>query len=168
MPLLVGVPKDPRQGKEELTRLTWSRETIIFVLETGELIRCGPDAEKPAEPLPSLRDTFVSLTKGYKTFESCEGLCYYPTDVQASAVINLENALSGGMDQTLLRFIAAGVNGPAGKRLLLGEDGELDIRSVKEFVRGVARPEDARFLERFCETQMLATYIKETYQDKAQ
>ncbi len=113
-----------------------------------------------------------TLAKSYRAFEGSEGLCYYPTDIQAAAVTSIAGTMKTAMDRAVVQMFETGMasaatgSGPAGKALLTSSAKELDVKAIKEFVRGTARQEDVRFLLKFCETQMFATYIKETYQDK--
>lgn len=86
-----------------------------------------------------------NLSKLYSEFGKREGLCYYPTDLQAKAVKEIYCCIEKGFRKSLF-------------------DGNItsnDINVVKSNIKERTKSEDSEFISKFLETQMLVTFLKD-------
>jgi len=163
VPFLIGIPKDYKENKE-FFNIVWSRDTLIVVLDEGKVYFHGPDPKSlKNSPLPKLKGLKEQIAKGYKAFESETELRYSPSEKQIKAIRSIQQAIEKSFNKLLLNQ----VNKANYKELLNESTKELNIDAAKKLLKKVSHNSDIEFLEKFCETQMLAGYIKEKYENKA-
>jgi len=137
--------------------MSWSRETLIVVLEQNKVFRCGPNNAKIRTPL--LGDLYNFLAKPYlQEFSNSDSICYYPIDSQIKATEQIRQIIYANLNKNILNNVAQNVG-----NLITKSTNEIDIKSAKEFIKKIGNSEDSEFLQKLCETQMFATYIKEKF-----
>lgn len=160
VPFLIGVPRDFDKSKELLT-VVWSRDTVVVLLDKGKTLFSAANPKSPKKShLPKLKGLKEQLGREYGVFEAKRELHYSPSEKQIKAVRSISQAIETAFGKLLLNEI----NKVGCKALIKESTKELDVDAAKKLVKRVAGS-DAEFLERFCETQMLASYIKEKYEN---
>eukprot|EP00826_Nyctotherus_ovalis_P000711 TRINITY_DN10023_c0_g1_i5.p1 TRINITY_DN10023_c0_g1~~TRINITY_DN10023_c0_g1_i5.p1 ORF type:complete len:205 (-),score=38.07 TRINITY_DN10023_c0_g1_i5:147-761(-) len=160
VPFLIGVPKDFYENKE-LFNITWSRDTLIVLLDKRKILYNGADPKSPkASHLPKLKALKEQLGREYGVFQAKRELHYSPSEKQIKAVKNISQTI----EMTFGKLLLNEINKVGCKALIKDSTKELDVDAAKKFVKRMAGA-DAEFLEKFCETQMFASYIKEKYEN---
>eukprot|EP00826_Nyctotherus_ovalis_P006012 TRINITY_DN1137_c0_g2_i1.p1 TRINITY_DN1137_c0_g2~~TRINITY_DN1137_c0_g2_i1.p1 ORF type:complete len:282 (+),score=59.22 TRINITY_DN1137_c0_g2_i1:1621-2466(+) len=160
VPLLAGIPKD-YQDCAELLDITWSRETLLVILEEKKVIRCGP-AENGAMSLPKLGGLKELIALEYKPFEGVS-LCYVPNEAQIKATRDICGLIKSLISKIFLNEI----NKANCESFISKTTGVVEVDQVKSSITQIAATVDLKFLEKLCETQMVAAYIKERYDSSA-
>lgn len=160
VPLLAGIPKDYKDCAE-LLNVTWSRETLLVVLEEKKVVRCGP-AENGMMSLPKLGGLKELIALEYKPFESIS-LCYVPNEAQIKATREICGLIKSLINKIFLNEI----NKTNCESFISKTTGVVEVGQVKSSIAQIAATVDLKFLERLCETQMVAAYIKERYDSAA-
>ena len=140
-----------------MLNIMWSRETLIVVLEENLILKRGPDLVK-TKNLPKLSGLEELLSIEYKTFEN-SGLKYTPNEAQITAVEEICKIIKTSFEKTFLNEI-----NNSDKEIFISEiTKEVDVEQTKKYIGQISASVDNEFLDKFCETQMLAAYIKTKY-----
>jgi len=154
VPLLAGIPKEYKNCKEILD-VTWTRETLLVVLEERRVISCGPAG---GVCLPKLGGLKELLASEYKLFEK-DALCYVPNEEQTKAIDDICKLIKSLINKIFLNEIDK-----TNFEVFISKDtGVVNVAEVKKSIVQIAAIVDLQFLEKLSETQMIAAYIKERY-----
>jgi len=142
VPCLLGLK---RAGKK-LDAGIFTQETVLVLLDTGEVIRYLGNNDKALKVLPRLSDLKGSLYKYYKVFIK-EKICllnnYSITEEMKKAVEDIHNTIESSINNSILKHIYS-----------------KDIKQVRDTLNEHIRPLDQNFARLFFETQMFAQYME--------
>lgn len=159
VPFICGVHRPVSQG-QKFSLDSWCQETLIVLLDSGKIIRGGPQKNAKVT-LPSLYEMEKVLNEPYESFVKSIGnrveTCYFTSSTQTKAVCEICNKIEVVMRRALLNYI------PTVPQCTQNQ--EVDLEQIKITVKGFLKPLDESFFTRFCETQMFAIYIDEHFKE---